>query len=324
MELCVAIVFSGVAFVVGALWASIANPSGSYGGFYVAGGALVVAPAAAMLSLALLRPAAKSAGWQSVTVSVGRLAQGALRGLRSTGRVLQGPFALAAGVYLAGLPTYYAIFTVGHTSSAAIADRHLGRWLFLAWILVAGGVGYRTLWGDREVLRLLRLLRASSRAQITRRARTSARRAIQLLLAGDATARGEALRALAPKIYEVDDAAHPNELAPFLEDNPPAKDRWKKSEGVLWLAFNANDPTAPIFVAGQNLVRATNAIGNEEQRETFAHLTLVASIVIQDASSLPIGVLGCSSKDATALSETESEAMVTLASELGILLPLAG
>jgi hypothetical protein len=320
MELCVAIVLSGVAFVVGALCASIANPSGTYGGFYVAGAAMVVAPLAAMLSLALLRPAAKSAGWQSVRDSVVRRTQEAWRGLKKRGRVFQGVLVLATGVYLASLPTYYAIFTVGHTGSAAIGDRRLGKWLFSAWIVIALLAGYQTLTGDREVLRLLR---ASTRRQITRRARTSARSAIQLLLAGDTTARVEALRAYAPKIYEIDDAAHPTELAPFLDDNPPAYDRWAKNEGVLWLGFNANDPNAPIVIAGRNLVLATDALESDEQRTRVAHLTLVSSIVIRDATNQPLGVLGCSSTDATDLSINERQAMVTLASELGILLPLA-
>ncbi|MGO9955892.1 MAG: hypothetical protein ACLP50_07890 [Solirubrobacteraceae bacterium] len=250
-------------------------------------------------------------------------AQTVWRGLNRLGRAFwpatKGILVLTAGLYLAGLPTYYTIFTIGHMSTTATDDRHWGRVLFPAWIAIAAFVGYRTLTGDREVLRLLR---ASVSRQASWRARASAKSAIDLMLHGETAARAEALRAYEPKIYEIDDPGRPTELTPFLDDNPPAYDRWAKDEGVLWFGFNVNDPTAPSVFTGHDLTRATRALDSAEQRTRFGHLTLVAAIVIRDATNLPIGVLSCSSSDATELGIDERRAMVTLAAELGILLQL--
>jgi hypothetical protein len=54
MEFCVALVISGVSFLVGALGASAANPSEDYVGFYIAGGALVLSAPAGILAFAVM------------------------------------------------------------------------------------------------------------------------------------------------------------------------------------------------------------------------------------------------------------------------------
>lgn len=62
MEFCVALVFSGIAFLVGAVCASITNPSENYLGFYVAGAAFVVSPPAAILIFAAVGYVAQNRG----------------------------------------------------------------------------------------------------------------------------------------------------------------------------------------------------------------------------------------------------------------------
>jgi hypothetical protein len=249
-----------------------------------------------------------------------RAARAVKRWAKASSQPIKGMLVLIAGLYFAGLPTYYAIFTVGHTNTTARHDRNLGLWLFLIWVLIALFAGYQALTSDREVLRLLR---ASVQRQISRRARASAISAIQLMLYGHTATQVEALRDYAPKIYEVDDPERPTLLTPFLDENPPDDDRWTKNEGVLWLGFNDNDPSTPIVITGDDLIRATSALESEQQRIRFGHLTLVAAIVIQDATNHPIGVLSCSSSSTTIFDHPEREAMATLAAELGILLQLA-
>jgi hypothetical protein len=55
------------------------------------------------------------------------------------------PAVLVGGIYLAGLPTYYALFTVGDTGTSASADRKPSLALFIIWIVIAVTVGYLTL-----------------------------------------------------------------------------------------------------------------------------------------------------------------------------------
>src|ERR1700687_5617914 len=76
--------------------------------------------------------------------------------LTTTGRVLRPVFGLVGGVYLAALPTYYAMFTVGDTGDGASDARHIGVIFFAVWVIIAVVVGYLTLLRDSELLRILR------------------------------------------------------------------------------------------------------------------------------------------------------------------------
>jgi hypothetical protein len=56
--------------------------------------------------------------------------------------------ALPAGIYLTGLPAYYAIATVGLTDKSAAQARHIGVILFAVWVAIAVYAGYLALSRD--------------------------------------------------------------------------------------------------------------------------------------------------------------------------------
>jgi hypothetical protein len=58
---------------------------------------------------------------------------------------------LLAGLYIAGLPTFYAIVELGVTGKRATHARDVGIVLFVVWGLVAVAGGYLALVGDQAV-----------------------------------------------------------------------------------------------------------------------------------------------------------------------------
>jgi hypothetical protein len=57
MELCVALVVTGVAFLIGALCASAADTASNYAGFYITGGVLIIGPGGLLVpNVSLRRP----------------------------------------------------------------------------------------------------------------------------------------------------------------------------------------------------------------------------------------------------------------------------
>lgn len=228
--------------------------------------------------------------------------------------------ALLVGLYITGLPTYYAIVELGATGNAASHARHFGIFLFIAWAILATVGGYLALISDREVVGLLRRRR---HLMINERQRDSGQRAINLMLNNPDASKSGLLRNFSPKIYVVDDVDHPTELLPLFDDDPPDHDRWPLTEGVVGLAFTDDDPENPLVIAGDALTQATAALANPAQREQFADLLMVAAIVIRDVSGRPIGVLSCSSSlSAGGFGTARREAIKVLATDLGVMLPL--
>lgn len=68
---------------------------------------------------------------------------------------------LRAGIYLTGLPTYYAIVAVGLTDKKRGPRRHVGAILFAVWVAIAVLAGYLALSSDLEIL--------DQRVRLTRR-----------------------------------------------------------------------------------------------------------------------------------------------------------
>lgn len=228
--------------------------------------------------------------------------------------------ALVVGLYITGLPTFYAIVELGVTGKPARHARHVGIVLFVVWGMLAVIAGYLALVGDQQVLGLLRRRR---HLMIDERQRDSGLRAINLMLDNPDASKSGLLRNQSPKVYVVDDLEQPTELLPLFDEEPPGYDRWPITEGIVGLAFSDNDPENPIVVTGDGLAQATAALASFAQREQFADLVMVAAVVIRNISGQPIGVLSCSSRAATpGFGAARREAMKVLATDLGVMLPL--
>ena len=222
--------------------------------------------------------------------------------------------ALAAGVYLTGLPTYYAVVDIGFVGGPARDARHVGVYLFIAWGLLALLAGVLALSDSRN---LFRLLYRRQYMLIDERQRTTGLRMIELLVAD----RGGLLHAWRPKIYVVDNDEQPTELVPLFDREAPELDRWPLSEGIIGRAFEDNNPEAPIRAIDN--AELTETMSTPERRARYADVKFVAAVVIRDASGRRVGVLSCSNtQGAAGFGRERVGALKLLADELGVLVPL--
>jgi hypothetical protein len=234
--------------------------------------------------------------------------------LRGRAAVFTRAFALIAGVYLTGLPTYYAVVEVGLVGGPARDARHVGLLLFIAWVVVALAAGALALSDNR---RLFRLLYPRQYLLINDRQRTTGRKLIDLLVAD----RGSLLHAWGPKIYVVDSVEEPTELVPLFDPEAPQLDRWPLGEGIIGRAFKDNNPEVPIRAEGN--AELTQTLSDPERRARFSDVQFVGAVVIRDPSNRPVGVLSCSSTAGSAgFGESRWTDLKLLADELGVLIPL--
>ncbi len=228
--------------------------------------------------------------------------------------VLAPALGLIGGIYLAGLPTYYALFTVGDSNDGAARARHAGVVFFVAWLIVALLVGYLALLKDSE---LLRVLRPAYRRLRSARQYDALNNAVSLMLRDR---RFALLRAFSPKVFVCDDRDSPRELFPFDTDHPADWQRWRVGYGAVGAAFEANRDEVLLF-KDENLDRQNRSL-SEEQLRRYSSLVLVAACVLRGANERPIGVLSVSSQKNTGFGEARVDLMRLLASELGVLLDL--
>ncbi len=229
-------------------------------------------------------------------------------------RVLSGLVALFGGVYLAGLPSYYALFTVGDSGSGANEARHAAVPLFGLWLLIALTVGYLAVLRDSEFLRLLTPVR---RRLGPTRQRDAVLHAVALLLADR---RFALLRAFKPRIFICDDPRRPSELLPLDVDPPARWQRWRVGYGAVGAAFDANLDDV-LVLKGRHLERQNETL-TQEQLDRYGSLKLVAAVVLRGTRERPIGTLSVSSEKDRGFAASRVEQMTLLASELGVLLDL--
>jgi hypothetical protein len=221
-------------------------------------------------------------------------------------------FGLIGGVYLAGLPTYYALFTVGDAGSGARSARDLGWELFAVWVLTALVVGYSTLLKDSELFSILR----PARRRLSSARQYDAVNSVVALLLDDP--RFALLRAFSPRVFVCDDRKKPTELLPFEIDHPADWQRFRVGYGAVGAAFDANRDDVLVF-SGSTLERQNGSL-TAEQLIRYGSLKLVAAIVLRGLDERPIGTLSASPENASGFGPSRVNQMSLLASELGILI----
>lgn len=246
-----------------------------------------------------------SSVWRAVTLRLTTRRAG-----HATWRLL----GLLGGVYLAGVPTYYALFTVGDTGADASHARHIGVMLFVAWLLVAVIVGYQTLLKDSE---LLSILRPARRRLASDRLSDTVNHAIDLLLEDR---RFALLKAFRPKVFVCDDRRNPRELVPFNTDYPDPWQRWPIGDGAVGATFERNGPEVLVF-KGEALQQHNRSL-TDEQLAHYGSLTLVAAIAVKGTNERAVGVLSVSSERNGGFADRRIDLMKLLASELGVLIDL--
>ncbi len=195
---------------------------------------------------------------------------------------------LLGGIYLAGLPTYYALFTVGDVGASASDARTHAVPLFAVWLAVALIVGYIAVLQDGQLLRLL----LPHRRRIKHaREYDAVLNVVKLLLTDE---RFSILRPFDPTVFVCDDPQQPTQLEPLFNPPGPEWKRWKIGYGAVGAAFERN--TDEVFVFRGEYLRTQNETLTPEQIRVYGNLKLVVAYRLQGADGRPIGVLGASSE----------------------------